>query len=478
MSLSDVAGLPLATTGAGPVANRERVSSASPAIDFPEPSVRSLPMAGLPAIAVRKWAGWIVAAWLCGVVLFLIRTARDLLGANRLRTDASTREVVVRFEWPKDGAEPNGTVWAIGDLEPHLDHGAVPVRNGEARFNVRVPCDLTLRPSGLAGYSFEDKEWLPVTSGQEPMEIRIPLIPAGAVYGTFSGVHPVEGWSPGVSIERIQPAREGNRFTDLGVGVELKPDGKEGRYRFVGTPVPFGYDYVALAKVGHCFAQSASFHVDEKTPIQSVQIEMPDGVTVRRRFLDPEGRPVSGLKIELYDSGSGGIRSNTMCPPTDADGWLILPHLNPAGTYRINLESQSKYVTESWPLDCKQPEQEIRLKYGNCVSGIVLDADTGKPVENLSLSARLKQTPGQARPPGEIAGFEPEAPTDAGGRFRFMNLPEGEFLIKSMTWGFCDAGEPVTAHSGQKEPVVLKVREVDESGKAKSSPTPHTEPAS
>jgi beta-lactamase regulating signal transducer with metallopeptidase domain len=380
----------------------------------------------------------------------------------------STREVVVRFDWPKDGAEPNGTVRAIGDLEPDLGDG-VPVKNGEARFKVRVPSTLTLQAKGLVGYWFGETDELPVNSGPGPMEIRIPLVPAGAVYGTLTGVPPVEGWAPGVVIKPLRAAPDDNQFQSWHAEVKLAPDGTEGSYRFVGTPVPLGGDYIALAEVGHCFAQSAPFHIDEKTPIQSVRIQMPEGVTVRRRFLDPEGRPMSGLDTELFYSGAEGVKSNTRCPRTDSDGWLVLPHLNPAGDYRLLLGSRSTYVTERWLLDWKQPEQEIRLRYGNSLSGVVLDADTGQPVADLSLLARLKQP----LPQGEVTGFQPEAPTDAMGRFRFTDLPDGEFLVRSMTWGYDDAGKPATVHSGQKEPVVLKVREVEESGTPKSSPTPH-----
>jgi hypothetical protein len=54
--------------------------------------------------------------------------------------------------------------------------------------------------------------------------------------------------------------------------------------------------------------------------------------------------------------------------------------------------------------------------------------------------------------------FHPEAPTDAAGRFRFTNLPDDEFLVMPRASDYDDAGKPATAHSGQKEPVVLKVK--------------------
>jgi hypothetical protein len=99
VSLSGRAELPLAAMDGGRGGNGgfsaaiPRASSASRAAEVPKPTAQYLylPMLRFPAIGMREWTGRIAAAWLCGVALFLIRMARGLLGADRLRNDA--REV-------------------------------------------------------------------------------------------------------------------------------------------------------------------------------------------------------------------------------------------------------------------------------------------------------------------------------------------------------------------------------------------------
>jgi beta-lactamase regulating signal transducer with metallopeptidase domain len=378
-----------------------------------------------------------------------------IIGADSNAVPA--RDVIIRFDLPKNAPLPTGTMVVFYDDQVPWQPHEIPLENGEARVRVTVPNSLTLRPQGLVGYSFEEKA-ASVVTGSGAEEIHLDPFPAGAVYGTLTGAHETERRRPGVQVERVNPP--GNARFGLMVKVDTSKDVKSDTYRFIATPLPFGADYVAVARSDDGSVESAPFHIDGKTPIQNIRIEMPKGITVRRRFVDSDGKPIVGMELTLFYSGTSGVKNNTGCGPTDANGWLSVSHLIPgAGDYRLqNFKCKSLYVPEQWPLDLTQPEQEFRVRKGKVLSGVALDAVSGKPVEGIFIEARLANASTQKGGSRVVASFDAEEATDAGGHFRFSNLPDGDLTVWVDCWGFTNAGKPETAHSGQVEPVTLGVK--------------------
>jgi beta-lactamase regulating signal transducer with metallopeptidase domain len=329
--------------------------------------------------------------------LFLSQSIDDVsIGADSKAVPA--RDVIIRFDLPKNAPLPTGTMVVFYDDQVPWQRHEIPLENGEARVRVTVPNSLTLRPQGLVGYSFEEKA-VSVVTGSGAEEIHLDPFPVA------------------------------------------RSDGGS--------------------------AESAPFHIDEKTPIQNIRIEIPKGITVRRRFVDSDGQPIVGMELTLFYSGSSGVKNNSGCGPTDANGWLSVSHLIPgAGDYRLeNFRCKSLYVPGQWPLDLTQPEQEIRVQKGKALSGVALDAVSGKPVEGILIEARLANIESlganastQKGGSQVVAWFDAEEATDAGGHFRFSNLPDGDLTVGVNSWGFTNAGKPETAHSGQVEPVTLRVK--------------------
>lgn len=384
-----------------------------------------------------------------------------IIGADSNAVPA--RDVIIRFDLPKNAPPPAGTMVVFYDDQIPWQRHEIPLENGEARVRVTVPNSLTLRPQGLVGYSFEEKA-VSIVTGSGAEEIHLDPFPAGAVYGALTGAHETETRVPGVQVERVNPP--GSARFGLMVGVDTSKDVKSDTYRFIGTPLPYGADYVAVARSDDGSVESAPFHIDEKTPIQNIRIDMPRGVTVRRRFVDSDGKPIVGMELSLFYSDSLGVKNNTGCGPTDANGWLSVSHLIPgAGDYRLeNFRCKSLYVPAEWPLDLTQPEQEIRVQKGKVLSGVALDA-VGKPVEGILIEARLANIKAilanastQKGGSRVIVGFDAEEATDAGGHFRFSNLPDADLTVGVNCWGFANAGKPETAHGGQVEPVTLRVK--------------------
>ncbi len=379
---------------------------------------------------------------------------------------APKREVVVRFEPPKNGPLPQGS-FGINFYQNGISPGisrvivgkTVKVENGEGRFEVPIPNELDLRTEGLIGYSFQRRIREAVPGGEAPLEILVQVTPAGSIHGELREANGDPAYGSYISVLEADEAE----FSRAPV-LDLK-NHASGRAdilpRFVATPLPMGRDYAVLLWRGTTFALSPSLRVDEKHAIRRADIVIPEGTTVHGRVVDESGKPIPLAEFSFEYStpwkqnfSSGGRR-------TEIDGRFSLPNVNLSlpGEYRLNFASRSKYVPMEVILPRKKSGITITLKKGKVLTGIAIDETTGKPMPGMNIRAvsenLLPATPGRA--PQHLT-VEAEAPTDEEGRFRFSNLPEGFFTLGC--WGANPVEKPRVEAGWKGAPVIFRLRPV------------------
>jgi hypothetical protein len=402
------------------------------------------------------------------------------------------RQVVVRFELPKNAPALTGSIGvSYGDIDGHRKTNSVQIENGKAQFEVPIPNQIDLFPDGLtAGYSFEVRQDISIEQGTGPEQIAVQAIPAGTIHGdvTEADGSPARGVSinaqttkapKGADIEFSVTAEPGNEggLTSQAFTVRGKPGGAGGDVsKFLAAPLPLGSEYAIVVWRAETFVISPTCHIDEKAPVQNVKMVIPEGKTIRRHLVDPQGTAVPGLEFEIEYTTPWGSGFGTGGIVSDADGWLVIPHFNTEcpGEYRLRCECRTGYVPMEVALDPRQTEQEIPLTRGKVITGIINDATTGKPIAGMGVYAVYADCAHPKPNRSWNEWFDAEARTDSEGRFRFSNLAEEDFTLHVRSDDFDDPHETVTTRGGQKEPVILNLKPHPKAPAPSPSPTAHT----
>lgn len=91
------------------------------------------------------------------------------------------RTVVFTFRAPAGSPPPTGAVAVLAqDVSDRPDYPRVQIQDGRAAVEVVVPNVITYAPQGTVGYWFPETSGVRVEPGGEPLEIAVPVLPAGA----------------------------------------------------------------------------------------------------------------------------------------------------------------------------------------------------------------------------------------------------------------------------------------------------------
>ena len=317
---------------------------------------------------------------------------------------APTREVVVQLVPPAGWPEPTGTARlnasAVGER-----YGALvskDVEGGKLRFEVATGPDeagsFRIQQLQSPGYRLArpaDSDTVPVPPGAAPLVVTRELLPAGSARGRIVDERgdPVTNARGGVRIvEQSAKHREpGHADQNDFWNLDVAPDGT---FATGGLPLGATLRLTADADAGsEAYGHGDTFTVTREDPVFTGTVVLPDGVDVRVRALDPDGRPVVGHPLHLSfrsadRSASGAERE------TDARGEVVFRGVNTGldGTHAITSDTAPGVVADSaetggWleaevPVPAAGGDVEIRLQPGRVLRGRIVDDATGRPMPN------------------------------------------------------------------------------------------------
>jgi beta-lactamase regulating signal transducer with metallopeptidase domain len=361
------------------------------------------------------------------------RTVR--VGLNRSETlvaidltrpvpSAHQRRVVLQFV-PTDGGGPvtggievnasaadGGMNWSNRDLR---------LEKGEAAFDTSSPGHFNLRPASLVGYWFNQSE-VEVIPGEGAQTVEVPVVPAGVIVGQVlqADGQPAAG---GVSLGYVAAEAPTGLQKGSIVGANIPVDVQG---RFIVGPLPLGGAYVVLATRGHNRQVTPPVKIDGARPTARVDLRLSETVAAEGRVVGLDGVPLEGIPVMLQFDHPTAKVSWSPPTPTGRDGRFRFDDLSAkfAGNYRVSVESRKAYQPTEAALNPGGAPVEIRVSPGHVIQGRMVDEATGRPIPGVEIYAQRPVWQAGVR-----FGFEAEAKSDDQGRFRFSNLPDGEWQL-------------------------------------------------
>jgi beta-lactamase regulating signal transducer with metallopeptidase domain len=334
------------------------------------------------------------------------------------------RKVVVKLTGPAARlVEGTVSVTSNGsDGKSPWIHKELRLIKASAEFEAYAGGSLSCQSKRLVGAWFGSKNER-VPEGDGPFVIEIPCAPAGAIVGRVLGP---DGNPPkqevSVDLSACKPLT-GNRGGDWVNGLDNHVDRVQGT--FMITPVPLTGTYRVKASIEKNMVWSDEIALDEAHATRTVELRFSKGVDAEVRVLDPQGKPGMGIPVEFSYEGPGGTGGYSPDPLTDESGRVVFKDLNP--------DRQAKYFVRLPIRERFQPEAEtelsldgrltlFKLKPGLVLSGQIIDRTSQRPVPEAEVTSFCSEG-------GKYLRIETGAKTDAQGRFRFDNLPPGDYRV-------------------------------------------------
>jgi hypothetical protein len=378
---------------------------------------------------------------------------------------AAKREVVVKFDTADSNVPPAGSAWiAFTPEDRTLIHHpeSLAIEDGQVGVEVAAPGRLHVEHRGMIGYYIKWKdEDFEIPDGEGPFEVLVPVIPAGSIYGEVS-----ERDGTKASYVLVSPVEV--KSSPLKGQGSLNVEGKnsagphEEHAKFVISPLPLGGEYVVVAHQKTSYVVSDPIAISESQPIVELNMRLVEGLTVKGQVLDPNGRPLAGVKFRFeystpWSHGFGGPEWNT-----DNEGRFVIEHVNPdvPGHYSLTIEEARGCRPFNMKLEDLSAPVIIQLEKGYGVSGVVVDDETGLPMPGVEVYALPKDL-SEPEPTGYL---DAEEQTDENGRFRFENMGRREYVLHTRGGQRHRDGKlvygsyPVTVVGGQGQQVTIRKR--------------------
>jgi Zn-dependent protease with chaperone function len=362
-----------------------------------------------------------------------------------------TRHVVLRLVTPDGNVLPQGELEIIGypkgESQPSI-HKYLKLVHGRASLDVHAPGRLVYRPKTIIGYWFEDKAD-EIGPGHGPLEIPIPVVPAGAIAGEVlepDGTPALERISVGCKVVQRPPGLETASLAWNNFRVDSKG-------KFFISPVPLGGTYVVTACRMHNKQVSRPVRIDGANPTGHATIRMASPLAAEGLVLGPDGQPLAGIPVTL--ALRHPLAPHSWSPPerTDRDGRFRFNDVNAeVGEYWADLRMRRDFLPTEARLRTDGEPVAIRLETGRVVEGRVVDAATGWPIPGVEFYAQPA-----ARQPGEPFVYEAEGKTDGEGRFRFSNLPDRPCRINDRSGLRWQTPQPAgLVHPGRSDAILIR----------------------
>lgn len=307
------------------------------------------------------------------------------LGKKKVRR----REIILKPELPADAPAPLGSlnVQFFPD-DPSLpeDHRDFEAKEGEIRLEVAAPGRVQIWDSRLVGYTSPwISEGVQVPAGTEPFELKLPLFPAGAIYGTITEADGSDAQMVYVTPKMVEAPKGFEKKTFIARAKDSLGGYFDSPTRYAASPLPFGGTYKIFAAQGNRLVESEAIRVDADHPIQHVDFRFKTGVTLTGRVLDPSGKPVAGASVVLrYQSPHQGLGASALGETfsTDDEGRFTIEKVNPEmdGEYYFYAGRGEEFARSKSRWDTAKRDVEIKLEPPNGFHGVCVDDKTGKPV--------------------------------------------------------------------------------------------------
>jgi 5-hydroxyisourate hydrolase-like protein (transthyretin family) len=362
------------------------------------------------------------------------------------------RQVVFQFVRDSQPIAIDGRVLVLGHVVEGNEHSVsetLSVADGRLAVEVAVPGHVQCRPQGMVGWYFEEVSE-GVGGGGGPVRIDVPVVPAGAIQGraALPSEYPVGELVSASVLARWED--ETQRFRNRQHSISATVDG-EGR--FFLTPVPLGAQCSVKLTAGHNVQVSELFTLEAAEPLREVDLRLPSPVSAVVEVVDPQGRPVPDLPVDLCweQSGAGGhVWSGSS---TDREGRMVIPDVNAeVPQYHVKIPSRRNWQIVLAPLRVDGSTTRIQLERGEELTVTAIDEATGLPVPGVEIYAQRYPTSTTHFAPNL---FEAEARTDAAGKARLSNLPDTKVRVGLRGMALISGDEGIV-HPGRKKQLVLR----------------------
>lgn len=213
--------------------------------------------------------------------------------------------------------------------------------------------------------------------------------------------------------------------------------------------------------------------LDGRTEHGGVIIEAPEGAVLAGRVVDTAGAAVGWAEVRVAREGARFERARQVV--ADEQGNFELRALPRATVKVVAASDAATSETLSFDLAAQQEKRgvELRLALDGRIAGIVVDS-AGEPVEGAQVVAFPDMRGGgRRRGPGaidwQLRGLAEEL-SDAGGRFEFRGLEDGEYQVSARPPGSARRGwmfnrDGVAAKVGDTEVRIVLERDGGIKGK-------------
>lgn len=340
--------------------------------------------------------------------------------AEPIPATVSRREVALRFVHGERPVAIEGTVRVFGDATEAPSDCVLKncsEIDGTISVEVPVPGRIQCTPVNVVGWYFARVSEA-VEPGGEPLKIDVPVIPGGAVQGHVS-FPPVYLPDEASQVSVWARWEEGRTTRQETIYAEVGADG-----RFFATPIPLGAKCSVKLWSGRNVQVSEVFTLEASEPLREVNLRLPEAVTLVAEVVDPEGRPVPDLPLELsWEQPDASGHSWGSNQATDKDGRIEFRGVNSeVPQYFVQINSRRTWQPALAPFRVDGNVTRIKLKRGERLEVTAIDSASGHPVPGVEVYAyRPYSRASTDRSVPRL--FEAEARTDDFGKAWFSNLP-------------------------------------------------------